>query len=97
MANPIFSAEYEILTELLIEARRRAGLSQRALGARLGKSASHICMIERRQRRVEIIEFWRMATILQRDPQSFIDEINDRLDTPIPRSRETGVKALDML
>ncbi|MDB5457353.1 MAG: hypothetical protein JWP92_2938, partial [Caulobacter sp.] len=47
MPNPIFSAEYEILTELLVAARRQAGLSQRALAARLGKSASHICMIER--------------------------------------------------
>ncbi|MDB5455731.1 MAG: hypothetical protein JWP92_1316, partial [Caulobacter sp.] len=92
-----FSAEYEILTELLVAARRQAGLSQRALAARLGKSASHICMIERRQRRVEIIEFWRMAAILQRDPQSFIDEIDRRLDTVSPRPRLGGAKALDML
>lgn len=68
MANPVFSDDYEILVGLLVETRRRARVSQRALAARLGKSQSHVNMIENRQRRVELREFYLMCKALGADP-----------------------------
>jgi len=62
--NPVFSDEYSVVREVLIEARHGAGLSQRALAARLGKTGSHVAMIERGQRRVDLLEFCRIAESL---------------------------------
>lgn len=69
MGNPIFDDEYGPVVQTLIEARRTAGVSQRQLGRKLGRSQSHICMIERRQRRVEIVEFCRIAEALGLEPE----------------------------
>jgi len=62
--NPVFSDEYGIVREVLIGARHEAKLSQRALAARLGKTGSHVAMIERGQRRVDLLEFCRIAESL---------------------------------
>ena len=51
--NPVFSDEYAAIREVWIAARRRSGLSQRDLAARLGKCSSHIGRIEAGQRRVD--------------------------------------------
>lgn len=69
MGNAIFDDEYGPVVATLIEARRAAGVSQRQLGRKLGRSQSHICMIERRQRRVEIVEFCRIAEALGLEPE----------------------------
>ena len=65
VTNPIFGDEYESIVTTLIEARMQAGLSQRQLARRLGRSQSHVCMIERRQRRMEIVEFCNIAAALR--------------------------------
>lgn len=66
--NPVHSDGYRRLRQVLVEARRQAGLSQRQLAARIGKSASHICMIETGQRRIDVLEFDRIARSLGADP-----------------------------
>jgi len=66
--NPVHSDGYRRLRQVLVEARQQAGLSQRQLAARIGKSASHICMIETGQRRIDVLEFDRIARSLGADP-----------------------------
>jgi transcriptional regulator with XRE-family HTH domain len=78
--NPVFSEEYRVLREVIVEARKASGLSQRALGAALGKSGSHICMIERGQRQVDALELYRIAKVLDRDPAGLFDLICQRVD-----------------
>lgn len=68
MSNIIFSPEYETLVEILTDWRKGAGLSQREVARRLGRSQSHVHRIEARQRRVEIVEFCRYARALGLDP-----------------------------
>lgn len=77
--NPVFSTEYGIVREVLIEARRQAGLSQRALAARLEKTGSHVAMIERGQRRVDLLEFCRMADSLGLPAEELVRRIEERL------------------
>ncbi len=77
--NPVFSSEYGVVREVLIEARRQAGLSQRALAARLEKTGSHVAMIERGQRRVDLLEFCRMADSLGLPAQELVRRIEERL------------------
>lgn len=78
--NPVFSDEYGVVREVLIQARREAGVSQRVLAARLGKSASHVAMIERGQRRVDLLEFCRIATSLGVSPDALVAQIAAQLD-----------------
>jgi len=77
--NPVFSDEYEVVRAVLIGARREAGLSQRALAARLGKTGSHVAMIERGQRRVDLLEFCRIAESLGLSPDALVRRISARL------------------
>ena len=77
--NPVFSDEYEVVRDVLIGARREAGMSQRALAARLGKTGSHVAMIERGQRRVDLLEFCRIADSLGVSADTLVNRISQRL------------------
>jgi ribosome-binding protein aMBF1 (putative translation factor) len=77
--NPVFSDEYNVVREVLIEARHQAGLSQRALAARLGKTGSHVAMIERGQRRVDLLEFCRIAESLGTSADVLVHRIAGQL------------------
>lgn len=77
--NPVFSDEYSVVRQVLIDARRGAGLSQRELAARLGKSGSHVAMIERGQRRVDLLEFCRIADSLGVSPDALVGRIAEQL------------------
>lgn len=77
--NPVFSDEYGVLREALVEARREAGLSQRALAARLGKAGSHVAMIERGQRRVDLLEFHLIAESLGFEPDALMRRMSRKL------------------
>ena len=78
--NAIFSDDYAVLVDLLIEARLAAGLTQRALARRIGKVQSHICAIEQRQRRVELLEFYTIARALDLDPVELFSRAAARFD-----------------
>lgn len=77
--NPVFSDEYGVVRDVLVSARREAGLSQRALAARLGKTGSHVAMIERGQRRVDLLEFCRIAESLGLSPDALVGRISAQL------------------
>jgi transcriptional regulator with XRE-family HTH domain len=78
--NPVFTAEYKAIVSVLIAARREAGLSQRTLARRIGKTSSHVCMIERGQRRVDALELYRIAKSLGVSPSRLFARIEDSLD-----------------
>ena len=79
--NPVFSDEYRVLRETVVEARRKAGFSQAELAARLGKAKSHVAMIERGQRRIDSLELYRMAKCLSLEPRTLFGRIADGLDS----------------
>jgi transcriptional regulator with XRE-family HTH domain len=78
--NPVFSDEYRVLLDVVRQARRRSGLSQRELSTRLGKAQSHVCMIERGQRRIDSLELYFMAKAVGVDPGVLFGQIARRLD-----------------
>ena len=80
MPSPIFTEDYETMVAILVHARQNAGMSQRALAQRLGKSQSHINMIEQRQRRVELREFYLICRSLDADPVAIFEQIARALD-----------------
>jgi transcriptional regulator with XRE-family HTH domain len=82
VTNPIFGDEYEVIVEVLVEARGQAGLSQRQLAQKLGRSQSHVCMIEKRQRRVELVEFCKIARAVKLEPEALFARVLARIRRP---------------
>lgn len=78
--NPVFSEQYRAVVSVLAAARQGAGVTQRALAARLGKAASHVQRIESGQRRIDLLEFYQIAKLLQLDPARLFEQVASTLD-----------------
>ena len=59
---------YAVMVEILLDLRRRAGLTQGQLAVRLGKPQAFVSNVERGARRIDVIEFCVIARALQTDP-----------------------------
>lgn len=71
----IYSARYQKLKSHLIEARKKAGLTQVDLAARLDRPQSFVSKYERGERRLDIVEFLEVADALRIDPTAFIERL----------------------
>ena len=68
---------YARLRELMIEARKAAGLSQAAVAARLGRPQSYIADIKRNERRIDVIEFLALAEAIGFDALVLLRQVRD--------------------
>ena len=75
MQKTIYSQQYQRLCELLIEARRKAGLTQVEVAERLGKPQSFVAKYEGGERRLDVVEFVAVARALELDPKALIDRL----------------------
>ena len=66
--NQELSAEYEQFRTLLIKARKDAGLKQSDVAAKIGQPQSFVSKYERGERRLDVIEFFRVADAIGFDP-----------------------------
>ena len=64
----VHSPEQQLLRELLIAARDKAGLTQQKLAKRLGKPQSFVAKYEGGERRLDVVEFVAIARALGADP-----------------------------
>ena len=67
MPSSIHTREYSRFRALLIDARKKAGLSQAELAKRLAKPQSFVSKFERGERRLDVIEFRAVAQALGLD------------------------------
>ena len=65
-------AHRKALVALLVDARERAGLSQRALAAKLGWPLTTIARVETNERRLEVSEFLLWCEALGTSPETII-------------------------
>ena len=79
MARSVFSRHYDVMLPVLIDARRKAGLRQVDLAARLGKPQSFISKIEQRERRIDLVEFLILARAIGVDEMEMVRAVADRL------------------
>lgn len=79
MPKSLFTGAHKHLVDVLIAARRRAGLTQTELALRVGKDQKFISLIERSQRRVDVIEFYAIAKALGADPVKLYSTVARRL------------------
>lgn len=69
------SHQHDALISILIEMREGAGITQTELAAQLGEYQSFVARLESGQRRVDVIEFLRLAEILNFDPAAVIGRL----------------------
>ena len=79
MPKSVFTGAHQHLVDALIEARRKAGLTQAELAAKVGKDQTFISIIERSQRRVDVLEFYVLARAMEVDPVALFTEVARRL------------------
>jgi len=79
MPSAIFSERYGAVVEVLAEARRQAGLTQVQLAERLRRPQSYVSKIERRERRVDAVEFYDWAIAVGGNPEALFAAVAARL------------------
>ena len=70
---------YQVLVECLRDARKRAGLTQAELGARLGLDQSYISKYERAERRLDVLELRSVCHALNLTLGSFVAQFEREL------------------
>jgi transcriptional regulator with XRE-family HTH domain len=80
MPSSIFSMGHHELVQIIVDARRQSGLTQFELSEKLGRSQSYVSNIERGQRRVDLLEFYAICVVLQRDPVAMFQETVQRIE-----------------
>jgi transcriptional regulator with XRE-family HTH domain len=79
MPRSVFSPSYEHFRELLIQARKDAGLTQTEVAALLKRPQSYISKYENGERRLDLIEFLELARVLHLDAVAVIRNLRDYL------------------
>jgi transcriptional regulator with XRE-family HTH domain len=64
----VHSPEQQLLRELLVEAREKAGLTQQKLAKRIGTHQSFVAKYEGGERRLDVVEFITIARAIGADP-----------------------------
>lgn len=67
--------EHKVVGNALATIRKRAGVTQQDLAKRLDKPQSFISAYENGQRRIDLLEFMRIAEALRVDPRKAFAEI----------------------
>jgi DNA-binding transcriptional regulator YiaG len=75
MKQKSLKRRYKRLQELLVEARKNAGLSQEAVAERIGQPQSVVSKIESGVRRLDVIEFMIVMEAIDSDPVDFIKKL----------------------
>jgi transcriptional regulator with XRE-family HTH domain len=82
-----YTAAYNLLRELLKEARETKGISQSQLAKKLGVPQSYVSKYEIGERRLDLVETLEVCTALGKDTATFIREFQKRVANPQPRKR----------
>lgn len=75
------TAENDILIRVVREARTAAGVSQEELSRRLGQSITFMVKFERGTRRLDLIEFIRVAQALSLEPEALFADVMEAIRT----------------
>ncbi len=72
----IYSDEYQRLLRLLVEARTSAKLTQSEVAARLVRPQSFVSKYERGERRLDVVEFFRVSHAVGADPYRMLRSLD---------------------
>ena len=78
MSRTLQSPRHEALRAFLVEKRKKAGLTQGAVAAKLGRYQSFVATIESGQRRIDVVELLDIADAIGFDPHEAIKRMRLR-------------------
>lgn len=83
MPTSLHSEAYAALIDVLVSARKEAGLTQQQVADRLGKPQSFVSKVERGERRIDVIEFSAVAEAIGITPTALLTRLLSVLPTPL--------------
>ena len=84
MPYSLYTREYQLFVQMLVQARKAAALSQVELAQRLGKPQSFVSKCENCERRVDMAEFLAIAQALGLDAAAFVQRYQAERATLAP-------------
>jgi transcriptional regulator with XRE-family HTH domain len=75
MTGSVFGARYARLRQVLVDARRRFGLTQVELAAKLGRPQSFVSKVKSGERRIDVVELLQYAEAVGADPAEVVREV----------------------
>jgi len=79
MPKSVFTDAYASVVDVLIALRKERNVSQVELARRLGKSQQFVSLVERRERRVDVVEFYAIVRALGGEPEVAFEDLIRRL------------------
>lgn len=83
MPKSAFTEEYAMMLRLIVETRRERGMTQVQLAYELGKPQPWVSKVERGVRRIDVIEFYAIASAIGVDPTRLFDGLAKQLPTKV--------------
>lgn len=74
-----FTDAYSIMLDVLVAARKKAGLTQDELAERLGKPQPFVSKVEHGVRRIDVVEFAAIARALDLEPTKLFADVAKKL------------------
>src|SRR3954469_21506581 len=87
IGKSIHSTDQAAFCELMVGARKAAGLTQRALAVRLKKPQSFVAKYEGGERRLDVVEFIRISRALEADPLKLMAAFLTHAKSKSPRGK----------
>lgn len=75
MPKSVFTDAYAFVVEYLLVLRKEKGVSQVELARRLGKTQQFVSLVERRERRLDVVEFCVFVRALGGNPEAAVVEV----------------------
>lgn len=75
MEKTLGSEEHRVLIDFLVQQREKLGMTQSELAAEIGEYQSFVARLESGQRRLDVIEFLRLAKILKFDAKAVLGDL----------------------
>jgi transcriptional regulator with XRE-family HTH domain len=78
ISKSLRSAEHAVFRAVMIEIRKKAGLTQQELAKRLRRPQSFVAKYEGGERRIDIVEFLWLVRAMKADPTVVLRTLIDR-------------------
>lgn len=75
MSRTLGSPRHEALRALIVKERKKAGLTQADVAAKLNRYQSFVATVETGQRRIDVVEFLDFADAIGFDPRDAVGRI----------------------
>lgn len=83
MTKSVYTHAYVTFIDRLAQARKDAGVSQVELARRIGRDQPFISLVERKVRRLDVIEFYVIAHAIGADPGTLLTSLSRDLPSSI--------------